>query len=117
MKILILIATLLLISACSTDKLEVVDQKIERTKLNLPDPEPVVMDDVKFIIVTRENAEQVFSDLESQGVSPVLIGLTDEGYEVLSLNFAKVRKYIIANRNVLKKYREYYEGPEDVKSK
>ena len=46
-------------------------------------------------------------------VVPVIFGVTDEGYETLSVNFANIRNYIIMNRNVIKLYKEYYEGEED----
>ena len=49
---------------------------------------------VKFIIIKRKNAEKIFADLEELGVDPVLIGLTDEGYEILAKNVEKMQNYI-----------------------
>ena len=85
--------------------------------LNLDTPTPEKMEEVKFIIITEENYEKVFEELKKNNTDPVLFGLTDDGYETLALNFAKTRKYIILNKNVLEKYKEYYEAPKDVDGK
>jgi hypothetical protein len=39
----------------------------------------------------------------------VLFGLTDDGYETLSLTMAELRNFIAQQRAVTTKYREYYE--------
>ena len=38
-----------------------------------------------------------------------LFGVTDDGYETLSLNLAHIRKYITKLRSTLQHYRDYYE--------
>jgi len=83
--------------------------------LKLEDPTPIKMLKVEWVIVTRENFEEVFADLEKKGIDPVIIGLTDEGYQTLSVNTAQTRKYIILQKEVTKKYREYYEAKDGAK--
>ena len=34
------------------------------------------MEDIRWVIITSENAEEVFKKLEEQGIDPVLWGLT-----------------------------------------
>jgi hypothetical protein len=68
------------------------------------------MDNLKWYIITRENYEKVFDSLKKHNKDVVLFGLTDDDYEKLAINFAQVRKYIILNRSVLQKYKDYYEG-------
>lgn len=68
------------------------------------------MERIDWIIIDEENAQDVFADLKEQGIDPVLIGLTDDGYATLSLNNARVRNYIILSNEVIGKYKEYYEG-------
>ena len=68
------------------------------------------MDNMKWHIITRENYEKVFDNLKKHNKDVVLFGLTDDDYEKLAINFAQVRKYIILNRSVLQKYKDYYEG-------
>ena len=43
----------------------------------------------------------------------VIIGLTDDGYETMAINFAQIRKFIVLQREVIKKYKEYYEGSQN----
>jgi|TARA_R110002167_G_scaffold251648_4_gene457861 hypothetical protein len=64
---------------------------------------------VKFIIIKRKNAEKIFADLEELGVDPVLIGLTDEGYEILAKNVEKMQNYIALQKDIIKSYKKYYE--------
>ena len=112
-----LITCLTLISGCSSVKdLQIFTKEIERTPLNLDASKPLSMEKLDWIIITEENYKEVFDKLRKQNKSAVLFGLTDDGYETLSLNFAQVRKYIILNQNVIKKYKDYYEGNKDDKS-
>jgi hypothetical protein len=96
--------------------LQIFTKEIERTPLNLNESKPLSMEKLDWIIITEENYKEVFDKLRKQNKSAVLFGLTDDGYETLSLNFAQVRKYIILNQNVIKKYKDYYEGNKDDKS-
>jgi hypothetical protein len=93
--------------------LQIFTKEIERTPLNLDASKPLSMEKLDWIIITEENYKEVFDKLRKQNKSAVLFGLTDDGYETLSLNFAQVRKYIILNQNVIKKYKDYYEGNKD----
>ena len=115
-----IIATVLLLtlSGCSTIKpLEVFSRPIEKTPLNLSDPKEIELDKVKFRAITEQNAEKVFKDLKEKNIDPVLIGLTDNDYEKLSLNMNKIRNYIIQYQYILNEYRKYYEGNVDAKKK
>ena len=80
-----------------------------RQKLNLPDPIPLTLEDIRWIIITSENAEEVFKKLEEAGIDPVLFGLTDEGYEAISKNFAQIRHYIQKQNLIIESYKNYYE--------
>lgn len=112
--LVLLILTTFLISGCSTvQKLDVFSTEVERVPLNLESPVTPEMEEIKWVIITSENAEQVFAKLKEQGSDPVLFGLTDDGYETLSKNFAQIRAYMIQQSTVLDQYREYYE-PEKV---
>jgi hypothetical protein len=77
--------------------------------LNLPAADPLVLDAPNWIVVTPDNAEQVFEYLREQGSDPVIFGLTDRGYEKLSIDFAKIRQHINTQRNILLRYKDYYE--------
>jgi len=77
--------------------------------LNLADPTPLKARDIKWIIVTKDNVNEVFKELNSKGVDMVLFGLTDEGYEQLAITMAELRNYIATQRSIIVKYKDYYE--------
>jgi hypothetical protein len=102
--------SILLLSGCSAiDLIDTREKEVERTELNLPAANPLVLDAPNWIVVTPENAEEVFTYLEEQGSDPVIFGLTDQGYEKLSIDLAKIRQHINTQRNILLQYKEYYE--------
>ena len=105
---LILITSL---TSCSGVKqLEIFKTEVEREKLNLKKPTPLELEQLRWIIITSENAEEVFKKLEEQGIDPVLFGLTDKDFELLAKNFARIRNQLKITNDLLDKYKEYYEG-------
>lgn len=116
MKAVILSAlSVLLLSGCASgiDLIKTEDNEIDRTKLDLPMAEPVDLRDPSWIVITPDNADEVFSELQDRGYDPVIIGLTDSGYQRLSIDFAKIREHINTQRNVLLQYKQYYEDAPD----
>ena len=104
----------LLLSGCSGVKqLEIFKTEVEREKLNLKKPTALELEQLRWIIITSENAEEVFKKLEAEGIDPVLFGLTDKDFEMLSKNFAKIRNQLMQTNELLDKYKEYYEAEED----
>ena len=71
------------------------------------------MEKIHWHIITSENAEEVFKKLEEDGIDPVLFGLTDKDYELLSKNFAKIRNQLKIQNDLIDKYKEYYETEEE----
>jgi len=110
--LLSLILVTFLTSCSRVQKIETVKTEVKRAPLNLDRPEPIAMDELNWIIINSENAEEVFAKLKEQGTDPVLFGLTDDEYEDLSMNFAQIRNYIIQQGFVIDKYKEYYESEE-----
>ena len=97
-------------SGCSSVKqLEIFSKPVERIPLRLGDPLPPKMAGMKWVVVTEANQQDVFADLRKNRQDAALFGLTDGGYENLSLNLARIRKYISTLRATLRHYREYYE--------
>ena len=112
--LVLLILITFLISGCSSvQKLDVFSTEVERAPLNLPNPETPKLEDIKWIIITSENAEEVFAKMQEQGKDPVLFGISDDDYELLAKNFAQIRAYMLQQGATLEQYREYYE-PEKV---
>ena len=65
---------------------------------------------MRWIIITSENAEEVFKRLEEEGIDPVLFGLTDKDFQLIAKNFARIRNQLKITNDLLDKYKEYYEG-------
>ena len=80
-----------------------------RAQLNLEKPTPLQLEELQWIIITSENADEVFKKLEEQGIDPVLWGLTDKDFELLAKNFARIRNQLKITNDLLDKYKEYYE--------
>jgi len=108
------VISILLLSGCSTiDLIDTREEKVERTELNLPPADPLTLDQPDWIVITPENADEVFAYLREQGFDPVIFGLTDQGYEKLSIDFLRIRQHINTQRNILLRYKEYYEEDTD----
>jgi len=109
-KFIIILISILFLNGCSSiKKLDIFTTEVERQPLNLESPEPVKLDKIEWIVVSSENAEEMFARLKKEGYDPVVFGLSDEEYEDLAMNFAQIRAYIIKQNEILKQYRQYYE--------
>jgi len=107
--LLLLILTIFLTNCSGVKQLEIFKQEVPREKLNLNTPTPLELENLKWIIITSNNAEEVFKKLEEQGIDPVLWGLTDKDFELLAKNFARIRNQLKITNDLLSKYKEYYE--------
>jgi len=106
----------LLLSGCSAGfgekRVKIFSVEEPRKKLDYPMPTPLEMEEIRWIIITSENAEEVFKKLEEAGIDPVLFGITDKDYQVLARNFAQIRQKLQETNNLLEEYKKYYEGSE-----
>jgi len=84
-------------------------EPVERPLLILPESEITEMRDVDYIVVTEENIEALWRELEASGKPIVLFALTHDGYEALALNNADIIRYLSEQRAVVIAYKEYYE--------
>jgi hypothetical protein len=105
----LLILTIFLTNCSGVKQLEIFKQEVPRAKLNLEKPTPLELENLRWIIITSANAEEVFKKLEEQGIDPVLWGLTDKDFELLAKNFARIRNQLKITNDLLDKYKEYYE--------
>jgi hypothetical protein len=111
-KIAIALVAALTLTACSKPvEPIVVDQRpIEKPVIVLPPVDEFNSRTVEWIVVTPDNIEQVFKDLEDSGQHIVLIALTSDGYERLSLNMADLLKLVQQQRAIIAAYQRYYEA-------
>ena len=102
----------MLLSGCSIGgekKIKIFSVEQPREKLNYPMPTPLQMEEIRWIIITSKNAEEVFKKLEEAGIDPVLFGITDKDFQVLARNFAQIRQKLQETNNLLEEYKKYYE--------
>ena len=109
--LLLLILSIFLTNCSGVKQLEIFKQEVPREKLNLNTPTPLELENLRWIIITSKNADEVFKKLEEQGIDPVLWGLTDKDFELLAKNFARIRNQLKITNDLLDKYKEYYEAP------
>jgi len=108
----ILVLLILALTGCSIGgekKIKIFSLEKPREKLNYEMPTPLQMEEIKWIIITSENADKVFKRLEDAGIDPVLFGITDKDYQVLARNFAQIRQKLQETNNLLEEYKKYYE--------
>ena len=108
-----LILSIFLTNCSGVKVLEVFKKEVPRAQLNLDKPTPLQIEQLHWIIITSENAEEVFKKLEEQGIDPVIFGLTDKDFELLAKNFARIRNQLKITNDLLDKYKEYYETDVD----
>ena len=111
-----LILVTFLTSCSAVKKLEIFKTEVPRQELKLEKPTPLELEQLRWIIITSENAEEVFKKLEEQGIDPVIFGLTDKDFELLAKNFARIRNQLKITNDLLDQYKEYYE-PEKKENK
>ena len=102
----------MLLSGCSIGgekKIKIFSVEKPREKLNYEMPTPLQMEEIKWIIITSANADEVFKRLEDAGIDPVLFGITDKDFQVLARNFAQIRQKLQETNNLLEEYKKYYE--------
>jgi hypothetical protein len=121
----LVLATSVLLSGCASFSLfgsrvkpvEIQTKAVERTRLDLPIPTPLSPKPVEWFLITPQNAEEVWAKLKEKNADIVLFGLTDDGYEELAMTMAELRNYIAAQRQIIIKYKEYYEPSKDEEKK
>lgn len=93
---------------------ELQSYKIEKKRepLDLPMPVPLELLDVEWIVVTKDNVDEVMEKVKAEGGDYALFAVTDEGYKKLSSNFADIRNKLYEQNQIILSYKEYYEDGE-----
>ena len=104
--------TAILLSSCAAGVKVIDTYKIEKKRepLAIEDPAPLELQDIDWIIITKDNADEVFEKIKAGGGEYSLFALTDKGYEKLALNFADKRNKLAEQRQIILSYKDYYES-------
>ena len=115
-KVIILLPLLaLFLVGCASNKVQpepkvVIQKEIEKKlPLNIADPLPLDLQEIEWVIVTRDNIEEMWAEIEGANEGVALFALRDGDYERLALNIADIRAVIGEYVIILKRYRQYYE--------
>ena len=109
--ITILLAGILTLSGCSSIKqLDIFTMEVEREPLALEKPTIQELEKLKWIIITSENADEVFKKMKEQGIDPVIFGLSDNDFQLLAKNFAQIRAHMMKLNIMIDEYKNYYES-------
>jgi hypothetical protein len=66
------------------------------------------------VVITPQNAEEVWKKLSQENTDLVLFALTDDGYESLAITMAELRNFIAQQRTIILQYKNYYEPPKPI---
>lgn len=98
------------VSACAGQSpIEIITKPTERARLNLQYPHPISLESPKWTVITPRNSVEVFNKLSVETSAVALYGLTKEQYMQLAIDMANIRQHIIIQREIISKYKEYYE--------
>ena len=107
----ILIVGVLTMSGCSSIKqLDIFTMEVEREPLALEKPTIQELEKLKWIIITSENADEVFKKMKDEGIDPVVFGLSDKDFQLLAKNFAQIRAHMMKLNVMIDEYKDYYES-------
>ena len=108
--VLVAFIALALLAGCTAKPrvIEISSKPISKPDLILPPAKQLNLKEVEWVVINEENAAEVFAKLKEDKKDPVLIGLTDDGYEVLALNYSDIMSYIQQQNAIIKAYENYY---------
>jgi len=102
------------LSSCSesVQEIQVTTVEVSKTPLNLPNPDTLKLQDVEWIIITKDNAMEIFEKLKAAGGEYALFAVEDTGYEKIQVNYTDIRNKLAEQKQLLLAYKEYYESEE-----
>ena len=102
------------LSSCSesVQEIQVTTVEVSKTPLNLPNPDPLKLQDVEWIIITKDNAMEIFEKLKAAGGEYALFAVEDTGYEKIQVNYTDIRNKLAEQKQLSLAYKEYYESEE-----
>jgi hypothetical protein len=104
---------LLTLSGCSffgppVKQIEISAKPIPKPELTLPRADVVNMKEVKWVIITPNNIDEVVEEAKKKGRPIAFFALTDEGYENLAVNFSSIRALVQQQQAIIVAYENYY---------
>lgn len=95
--------------------IEIITKAADKTPLGISNLDPLKLKPIEWAVMTPANQEEIFKKIEEKGADPVIFGLTSDGYQALAVTIAELRNMINMQRNIIIKYKEYYEPKKEEK--
>lgn len=109
MRLIAIALMIVMLTGCSwTRDLLVKTEPVDRIPLVLPEADEYSHRTVEWVIITPDNAQEIFAELANTGRPIALIGLTGDEYELLTLNVADQQLLIKQLNAIIDAYQEYY---------
>lgn len=93
----------------SEKPIEITTKAVDKTPLDIAQPDPIKTKPIEWVVVTPDNADAVFKKIADSGQEVVLFAITADGYQQLAVTIADLRNLINTQRNIIVKYKDYYE--------
>jgi len=102
----------LLLSACE-DTLQIKTSPVVVDTPQAADPTPVKLYPIQWIVVTKDNLQEVISKMSGQSINGeyVFLALSTQDYKNLILNIADLGRYIEQQKAVILYYRNITTAP------
>jgi len=94
------------------EPIQIRTKPVDKPELILPKADELIQRKIEWILVTPENHKESFAKLEDRGRPLVFFGLTDQGYENISLNLSDIRMYVSQQHAIVDAYEKYYNQAE-----
>ena len=106
LKSFVILSVLLVASACSTTPKTIIQTKIiTKTIPAIERPRPVVMNDVKFYVVTEDTLDDFIAEFKKANAGELVFVATNvKGYENISLNLADIKRYLKQQNEIIVYY-------------
>jgi hypothetical protein len=116
--LIVAILGLALLTGCTSTprQIEISAKPITKPQLVLPPADELRLKDLTWVVINEENAQEVWDKLKKDKKDPVLIGLTDDGYEILAMNISDIMKLLQQQKAIIAAYKAYYEELENANS-
>lgn len=107
--ILLILSPLFFLSGCSwTKDIQIKAKAVDRIPLVLPDSDIYYHRQLEWVVVTKDNVDEVFTNLQKRGKALAIIGLTGDDYELLALNTSDQQVLIKQLNAIIAAYKKYY---------
>lgn len=122
MKHIHILALSLLITGCSWIKSEpepepsvkVIKEQVPLAIYQPPAPAPIKLNDVAWIVITKENLNQKIQEIEKiTGNGFVIMAITPRDYENLATNIQELKRYVREQKAIILYYRDATKSTED----